>query len=170
MTFQPAPRKTRFQFLDDAAVAAHRTVQPLQIAVDHEDQVVELFARGQRAARPAIPARPFRHRPGTPRPCARWRDDAAILQIAHEARLVDGVDRAEAHGNGGELPEIRHQPGMRIRGQAGLVAQFMAEVFAGAFRSGGLRETRAHRRRAKRGPGSRPNRRADRRSCRGRND
>ena len=48
MTFQPAPRKTRFEFLDDLAVAAHRTVEALQVAVDDEDQVVELFARRQR--------------------------------------------------------------------------------------------------------------------------
>src|SRR6185369_17914498 len=38
----------RFEFLNDLAVAAHRTVEALQIAVDHEDQVVELFARWQR--------------------------------------------------------------------------------------------------------------------------
>ena len=48
MTFQPAPRKTRFQLLDDLAVAAHRAVEALQVAVDDEDQVVELLARGQR--------------------------------------------------------------------------------------------------------------------------
>ena len=38
----------RFQFLNDLAVAAHRTVETLQVAVDDEDQVVEPFARGQR--------------------------------------------------------------------------------------------------------------------------
>ena len=37
-----------FQLLDDLAVAAHRAVEPLQVAVDDEDQVVELLARGQR--------------------------------------------------------------------------------------------------------------------------
>ena len=37
-----------FQFLNDPAVAAHRTIQPLQIAVHDEDQVVELLARSQR--------------------------------------------------------------------------------------------------------------------------
>ena len=35
------------EFLDDLAVAAHRTVEPLQVAVYDEDQVVELFARGE---------------------------------------------------------------------------------------------------------------------------
>ena len=37
-----------FQFVDDAAVAAHRAVQALQVAVDHPDQVVQPLARGQR--------------------------------------------------------------------------------------------------------------------------
>ncbi len=45
MTFQPAPRKRGFQFGDDLAVAAHRSIQPLQVAVDDEDQIVELLAR-----------------------------------------------------------------------------------------------------------------------------
>ena len=52
----------------------------------------------------------------------------AILQVAHEARLIDGVDRAEAHRHGGELPEIRHQPGMRIGGKARMLAQFVPEI------------------------------------------
>src|SRR6185295_3476930 len=38
----------RFELLDDLAVAADRTVKSLQVAVDDEDQVVELFARGER--------------------------------------------------------------------------------------------------------------------------
>src|SRR5262249_6991688 len=36
-----------FQLLDDLAVAAHRAVEALEVAVDDEDQVVEPFARGQ---------------------------------------------------------------------------------------------------------------------------
>ena len=35
----------RLELLDDLAVAAHRAVEPLQVAVDDEDQVVELLAR-----------------------------------------------------------------------------------------------------------------------------
>src|SRR5439155_22698428 len=37
--------KIGFELLDDFAVAAHRAVEALQIAVDNEDQVVELFTR-----------------------------------------------------------------------------------------------------------------------------
>ena len=39
--------ENRFQFLDDLAVAAYRSVEALQVAVDDENQVVEPFARGQ---------------------------------------------------------------------------------------------------------------------------
>ena len=38
----------RLELLDDLAVAADRTVEALQVAVDDEDQVVELLAGGQR--------------------------------------------------------------------------------------------------------------------------
>src|SRR5208337_3372856 len=37
----------RLQLLDDFASATHRAVQTLEVAIDHEDQVVELLARGQ---------------------------------------------------------------------------------------------------------------------------
>src|SRR5271166_2233804 len=37
-----------FQFLDDFAVAAHGTVQTLQVAVHDEDQIVEALAGSQR--------------------------------------------------------------------------------------------------------------------------
>src|SRR6478735_4860776 len=33
--------ENRFQLLNDLAIAAHGPVEPLQVAVDHEDQVVE---------------------------------------------------------------------------------------------------------------------------------
>src|SRR4029079_16135178 len=38
--------ETAFEFLDDLAVAAHRSVQALQVAVDDEDQVVQCFTAG----------------------------------------------------------------------------------------------------------------------------
>jgi hypothetical protein len=44
MTFHPAPAKYAFEFLDDLAVATHRAVQALQVAIDDPDQVVELLA------------------------------------------------------------------------------------------------------------------------------
>ena len=58
----------------------------------------------------------------------RLRDQAAILQIPHEARLVDRIERANAHRDRGEAPEIRHQPRVRIGGEPGFVAQLVAEI------------------------------------------
>ena len=55
--------ENRFQFLNDLAVAAHRPVQALQVAVHDENQVVEPLARGQRDGARGILARPFRRRP-----------------------------------------------------------------------------------------------------------
>ena len=67
-------------------------------------------------------------------------EDAAVLEVAHEARLVDGVDRAEAHRAGGELPEVRHQPGMGVRRQplAADLAPVVRELLLGqpAFEKG----------------------------------
>ena len=63
----------RLELLDDLAVAAHRTVEPLQVAVHDEDQVVELLARRDRQRRPSPRARPSRRRrrSTTPAPSAR---------------------------------------------------------------------------------------------------
>ena len=104
-----------FQFLDDLAVAAHRAVQPLQVAVDDKDQIVEIFARGHADGAHRLG---FIHLAVThegPYLAAFGLHDAAVLQVLHEARLVDRHQRSQAHGDGGELPEIGHQPRMRIR-------------------------------------------------------
>src|SRR2546423_12033906 len=37
-----------FQFLHDLSIAAHRSIEPLQIAIDHKNQVVELLTGCQR--------------------------------------------------------------------------------------------------------------------------
>ena len=104
----------RLELLDDLAVAAHRPVETLQIAVDDEDQVVELLAHrhGQRAHRFRLVHLAVAEE--SPDLAIRGRHDAAVLQVAHEARLKNRHHRAEAHGHRRELPEIGHQPGMRI--------------------------------------------------------
>ena len=64
--------ENRFQFLNDLAVAAHRSIQALQVAVDHKDQVVEALARRQRdgAQRFRLIHLAVAHE--TPRLCRRW--------------------------------------------------------------------------------------------------
>src|SRR5690606_8735878 len=64
---------------------------------------------------------------------------AAVLQIPHEACVVDRHQRAETHGNGRELPVVRHQPGMRIGGNA-LAADFLAEGAQRLFAEAAFKE------------------------------
>jgi len=45
----PACRaESRFQFLDHFTVATHRAVQSLQVAIDHEYQIIQAFAAAER--------------------------------------------------------------------------------------------------------------------------
>ena len=117
-----------FEFVDDALVAAHRAVEPLQVAVDDEDQVVELFARAEGDGAEGVDFIGFAVADEGPDLAVGLLDQAAVFEVAHEARLVDRVQRADAHGDGGEVPEVRHQPGVRIAGEAGFAAQLVAEV------------------------------------------
>ena len=54
--------------------------------------------------------------------------DAAVGQVAHEPGLVDGHDRPEAHRDRRELPEVRHQPGVGVGGQAARLRDLLAEA------------------------------------------
>ena len=95
MTFQPAPRKLAFELLDDLAVAAHRAVEALQVAVDDEDQVVELLARRRARSRRAISGSSISPSPQErPDLAVRGVGEAAVLQVLQEARLVDRHQRA----------------------------------------------------------------------------
>ena len=110
--------KRGLELLDDLAVAAHRTVETLQVAVDDEDEVVELLAHrhGERAHRLGlVHLAVAEKRPDLAVGC---RHDPAILEIAHEPRLEYGHHGTKTHGHRGVLPEIGHEPGMRIRGQS----------------------------------------------------
>ena len=106
----------RFEFLDDFAVAAHRAVEPLQIAVDDEDQIVEFFpprladgAEGLRLVHLAIAEE-------SPDLAVAGGEQAAAVEVFHDVGLVDRLNRPQPHGNRGKLPIIGHQPGMGIGG------------------------------------------------------
>ncbi len=108
----------RLELLDDLAVAADRAVEPLQVAVDDEGQVVEALAGGdvEGAERLGL----VRLAVAEERPDARAGrvDQAAVVEVAVEARLVDRADRPEAHRDRRELPEVGHQARVRVGGQA----------------------------------------------------
>ena len=121
------------QLLDDRTVAAHRPIQPLQIAIDDEDEIVETFARRER--KPGDGLRFVHLAVAHEAPyLARGRlQNAAIGEVAHEARLVDRVQRAEPHRTRRELPETRHQPWVTV-GRQSLACGFtpvIRQIFLG---------------------------------------
>ena len=106
------------ELVDDAAVAAHRAVQPLQVAVDDPDQVVELLACGQRQRAHRLGLVHLAVAEHAPDLAAGAVEQLPVREVAHEARVVDRADRPDAHRAGRELPEVGHQVGMRIAAQA----------------------------------------------------
>src|SRR5712692_1224942 len=121
--------KDGLQFLNDFSVAAYRSIETLQIAVDHENEVVEVLASRQCNGAEGFGLVGFAVADEGPDLGVGLRLETAILEIAIEAGLVDGHDGAEPHGDGGEFPEIRHQPGMGIGGKSAAGLQFAAEIF-----------------------------------------
>ena len=47
--------------------------------------------------------------------------------------MIDGLDWAQSHGDGGEFPKVGHEPGMRIGTQATGGLQFAAKVLQFLF-------------------------------------
>src|SRR6478609_4821618 len=117
-----------FQFLDDLAIAAHRTVETLQIAIDDERQVVELLTGGdaELAQRLRLITLPVTQK--CPDMAGVGVLDAAILQIPGKARLVDGGDGTDTHAHRGKLPVFLHQARMRITGQAHAALRFASKA------------------------------------------
>ncbi len=116
-----------FELLHDRAVAAHRAIQALQVAVDDEDQVVEAVARRERQPGERLGLVHFAVADEGPQLAARGLLDAAVLEVPHEARLVDRAERPEAHRAGRELPELGHEIRMAIRAQA-LATRFSSVI------------------------------------------
>ena len=120
--------KQSFQLLHDVAVTANRAVQALQVAIDHPGQVVQVLAPREGYRRGSLRRVGFSITDKRPHPLVGGLLQSPILQIAHEPRLVDRHQRSQAHGHGGELPEIGHQPGMWVRRDAAAGRELTPEV------------------------------------------
>src|ERR1700733_12422922 len=77
-----------FELVDDALVATHRSVQPLQIAIDDEDEVVQLLARRHRNGAQRIDFVRLAIANEGPDLAIGLRNQAPVFEVAHEARLV----------------------------------------------------------------------------------
>src|SRR6266581_1754108 len=123
------PSKRGFKLLNDLSVAAHGTVQALQIAVDDKNKIVELLARCQRDGPERFGFVGFAISDESPDLCVGNGLHPSVFEIAIEPRLINGHQRAQAHGNRRKLPEIRHQPRVRIRRKPAAGLQLAAKVF-----------------------------------------
>jgi hypothetical protein len=79
----------RLELLHDLAVAAHRAVQALQVAVDDEHQVVHTLARGQGEGGDGLGFVHLAVTEKAPDLAHAGMQQAAVFQVLHEARLVD---------------------------------------------------------------------------------
>src|SRR5579863_144474 len=84
--------KIGFELLYDLAVAAHRPVEPLQIAIDDEDEVVELLAAGERYSAERFRLVHFAIAAKRPNLALGRIGDAATMEVAQESRLIDRHD------------------------------------------------------------------------------
>src|SRR5690606_5766495 len=105
------------ELLDDLAVTANRAVEALQVAVDDEGQVVETLVGGDLKLSARLDL--VHLAVAQEGPDVRVGDglDAACFEVLVRHGLVDRVDRTETHRNGGELPEVLHLTGVRVRRQ-----------------------------------------------------
>ena len=117
------------ELLDDLAVAAHRAVEALEVAVDDEREVVEALVRGHLQLAAALDLVHLAVAEERPHLLVGRVLDAAVGEVPVGLRLVDRVDRAEAHRDRRELPELGHEPRVRVRRQAvGRVRLLLAEA------------------------------------------
>src|SRR5580704_13971079 len=117
-----------FKFLNDLAVPANWAVQTLQVAVHDEDQIVEPFPRSQRDGAQGLGLVHFAVAEEGPDFAISRQLQPTIFEIPDKAGLVDRLDGTQSHRNRGELPEIRHEPGVRIRRESTAGFQLTAKV------------------------------------------
>ena len=107
--------KNTLQLLNNLAVAPHRPIEALQITIDHEVEVAQTLATGQRDGTERLRPVTLTVSQETPDFAVAMVHQATLTLILHDVGLIDRLNRPEAHRHGGELPVIRHQPRMRVR-------------------------------------------------------
>ena len=82
----------RLEFLNDLAVAANRSIEALQIAVDDEDEVVEFLPRCQRQRTDGVDLVGLAVTEEGVHLLLRRVGQPTVLQVLVEPCLVDGVE------------------------------------------------------------------------------
>ena len=116
------------QLLNDLAVAPHRAVEPLQVAVDHQHQVVEALAAGNVDGAEHLRLVRFAVANERPDLAAVVRLQAAAFQVFGEPGLVNGAWGRKPHARRWHLPELREPSRVRIARQAAAFAELATEV------------------------------------------
>ncbi len=163
----PGPPEEGLELLDDLAVAPHRAVEPLQVAVDDERQVVEVLAAGDRQGAGGLGLVELAVAHEAPHPAVRRVGDAPGGQVAVDVGLADGVEGPEPHRHRRELPELGHEAGVGV-GRQPVPAHLEAEVVELGLARGGPRRSCGRTCRARRAPGRTPGHRARAPPCPGR--
>ena len=122
----PGAAEDRLELLDDLAVAAHRSVEALQVAVHDEDEVVEVLARRERDGAESLGLVGLTVAEERPHAALRGVHDLAVHEIAVVTGLVQRREWSESHRHRGELPEVRHQARVRVAGEAASSASDLA--------------------------------------------
>ena len=121
------PAEHALEFLDDLAVAANRAIEALQVAVDDPVEVAEVGTAGEGDGAERLGFVAFAVAQERPDLARAGVLEAAIVEVLVEAGVVDRVDRTEPHRHRRVLPEVRHEPRMRVARQSG-PADLHAEV------------------------------------------
>ena len=121
ITFQPAPVKLVSSSWMILPLPRTGPVETLKVAVDDEDEVVQALTTGQRDRAHGLRLVHLAVAHEGPDLPVAGVDDPAGGHVLQEPCLVDRHQRAEAHRDGRELPEVGHQPGVRVRRETAAV-------------------------------------------------
>ncbi len=106
---------------DDFTVPAYGPIETLQVAIDDEHQIVELLSSRNAEGAQRLGFVHLTVAQKAPNLAQRRIGQLARREVLRKARVVDGLEGAESHRHGRELPEARHQPRVRVGRQAAAV-------------------------------------------------
>src|SRR5262249_23669418 len=103
------------------------------IAVDHPYQIVQVFAGGQSQRTKSLGFIGFAVPHKSPDAWLVTIGQSACLEITIKAGLVNRQQGSQSHRDGRKLPKIRHEIGMRVRREAGMLSEFLPEILQMLF-------------------------------------